>query len=204
VGHYLAAPGATSVIGRIEFAYNLDLALKVREELLKLGMSVRMIGQHGDYVDLHRRTHDARGVDLFVSIHHDSVQEKYLAEAADSHKFSGFSLFVSRRNPFPEQSRQCASEMGQRLRAAGFSPSLYHADPVIGESRPFADEQNGVHWYDNLAVGHTASMPSVLVEGGVIVNRREEERMRDPAVQAAIARAVAQGAHACLQSGTRR
>jgi N-acetylmuramoyl-L-alanine amidase len=204
VGHYLERPGATSVIGRAELAYNLDLALKVREELLKLGIKVRMIGERGDYAELHRRTHDARGVDLFVSIHHDSVQEKYLAEAADSHKFSGFSLFVSRRNPFPEQSRACASAMGLRLREAGLVPSLYHADAIIGEGRPFADEANGVHWYDNLAVGHTASMPSVLVEGGVIVNRRDEERMRNPAVQSAIARAVAEGANACLQSSTRR
>lgn len=204
MGHYLARPGATSINGRPEFEYNRELALKVREELQKLGIKVRMIGERGDYVELHHRTRDAKGVDLFVSIHHDSVQERYLREAADAHKFSGYSLFVSRRNPFPEQSRACASEMGRRMREAGLQPSLYHADPIIGESRPFADQPNGVHWYDNLAVGHTASMPSVLVEGGVIVNRADEARMRDPQVQSAIARAVAQGAQACLQSSTRR
>jgi N-acetylmuramoyl-L-alanine amidase len=84
------------------------------------------------------------------------------------------------------------------MRAAGFMPSRYHADPVLGENRPFADEENGVHYYDNLAVGRTAKMPSVLVEAGVIVNPAEEARLRDPEVRRRIARALAGGAKACL------
>jgi N-acetylmuramoyl-L-alanine amidase len=69
---------------------------------------------------------------------------------------------------------------------------------VLGESRPFADEENGVHYFDNLAVARTAAMPAVLVEAGVIVNRKEEERMRDPQVQARIAAALAEGVAECL------
>jgi N-acetylmuramoyl-L-alanine amidase len=41
-------------------------------------------------------------------------------------------------------------------------------------------------------------MPSVLFEAGVIVNPAEEARLRDPAVQARIARAVAEGTKQCL------
>ena len=70
---------------------------------------------------------------------------------------------------------------------------------MIGENRPFADERNGVHFYDNLGVGKTAKMPSVLVEAGVIVNRKEEARMLDPQVRALIARSIAQGVAACLR-----
>ena len=70
---------------------------------------------------------------------------------------------------------------------------------MIGENRPFADERNGVHFYDNLGVGKTALMPSVLVEAGVIVNRKEEVRMLDPQVRALVARSIAQGAAACLR-----
>ena len=113
-------------------------------------------------------------------------------------RFSGFSLFVSRDNPKLRQSLACASSIGAQLRAAGFMPSRYHADPVTGAPRPFADEANGVHYYDNLAVARTASMPSVLVEAGVIVNREEERRMRDAQVRGRIAVAVAEGARACL------
>ena len=158
-------------------------------------MNVRLIGERGDYAVLHHRTRDAHGADLFVSIHHDSVKERLLPQADG---FAGFSLFISRENKKLEKSLACASAIGAQLRSAGFTPSRYHADPVLGESRPFADEANGVHYYDNLAVGRSASMASVLVEAGVIVNRAEEARMRDPAVRLRIAGAVAAGIRACL------
>ncbi len=41
------------------------------------------------------------------------------------------------------------------MRASGLTPSRYHADPVLGENRPFADEANGVHYFDNLAVARS-------------------------------------------------
>ena len=195
VGHYAAEPGVISASGVPEFEFNLALALEVKIELEKLQMNVRLIGEHGDYAVLHHRTRDARGVDLFVSIHHDSVKERLLPEAD---RFSGFSLFISKFNPQAEKSLACASAIGAKLRDAGFMPSRYHADPVLGEARPFADEENGVHYYDNLAVGRSAAMASVLVEAGVIVNREEEHRMRDPQVRRRIAAAVAGGAHECL------
>jgi N-acetylmuramoyl-L-alanine amidase len=195
VGHYAAEPGVISASGVPEFEYNLALAGNVKAELEKLQLKVRLIGERGDYAVLHHRTRDAKGADLFVSIHHDSVKESLLPRAGE---FSGFSLFVSRLNPKPEASLACASAIGARLRAAGFTPSRYHADPATGTPRPFADEANGVHYYDNLAVARTAAMPSVLVEAGVIVNREEERRMRDPQVRGRIAAAVADGAKECL------
>jgi len=195
VGHYAAEPGVISASGRPEFEYNLELARQVRADLEGLGLQVRLIGERGDYVMLHHRTRDAAGADLFLSIHHDSVKERLLPRAAE---FSGFSLFVSRGNPQLDRSLACASAIGARLRAAGFTPSRYHADVDLGEDRPFADEANGVHYFDNLAVGKTAAMASVLLEAGVIVNPAEDTRMRDPAVQARIARAVAEGARQCL------
>lgn len=196
VGHYAAEPGVISASGVPEFEYNLALARDVGMELEKLGLKVRLIGERGDYALLHQRTRDAAGADLFVSIHHDSVKERLLPQAD---RFAGFSLFVSRHNPFPERSLACASSMGKRMRESGLTPSRYHADPVLGENRPFADEANGVHYYDNLAVGKTAAMASVLVEAGVIVNREEEARMREPAVRRRIATAVAEGIRRCLE-----
>lgn len=196
VGHYAAEPGVISASGRPEFEYNRDLALEVKVELEKFHFAVRLIGERGDYAVLHHRTRDAQGADLFVSIHHDSVKERLLPQA-DS--FSGFSLFISKFNPFPERSLACASLMGKSLRESGFSPSRYHADPVLGAPRPFADEANGVHYYDNLAVGRSAAMPSVLVEAGVIVNRAEEASMRDPGVRGRIAAAIASGVRECLR-----
>jgi N-acetylmuramoyl-L-alanine amidase len=195
VGHYAAEPGVVSANGRPEFEYNLALALDAKAELEKLQLRVRLIGEKGDYAVLHQRTRDAAGADLFLSIHHDSVKASLLPRADE---FSGFSLFISRMNAKSAKSLACASTIGAQLRAAGFAPSRYHADPVLGAPRPFADEANGVHWYDNLAVGRTAAMPSVLVEAGVIVNGNEERRMRDPEVRRRIAAAIAGGARDCL------
>jgi N-acetylmuramoyl-L-alanine amidase len=195
VGHYAAEPGVISASGVPEFEYNLALALDLKAELEKLQLQVRLIGEKGDYAVLHQRTRDAAGADLFLSIHHDSVKERLLPRAGE---FAGFSLFVSRNNPQRRQSLACASRIGRAMKESGFTPSRYHADPELGESRPFADEANGVHYYDNLAVGRSASMPSVLVEAGVIVNREEEGRMRDPSVRRRIAAAVAAGARDCL------
>lgn len=195
VGHYAAEPGVISASGRAEFEYNRDLAIDVQSELQRMGLRVQMIGERGDHAVLSHRTRNARGADLFVSIHHDSVKQRLLPEAD---RFSGFSLFISKFNPKAEKSLACASAIGARLRGAGFTPSRYHADAVLGESRPFADEPNGVHYYDNLAVGRSAAMASVLVEAGVIVNRDEDRRMRKPEVRRRIAAAVAEGVRECL------
>ena len=195
VGHFLARPGVISVTGVPEFEYNKALAFKVRDLLEAAGLRVRMIGERGDFAELHERTNAARGTDLFVSIHHDSVQEQYLPVAD---RFAGFSLFVSRNNPQVGRSRECASAIGAEMLRAGFRRSLYHADAVLGESRPFADEANGVHYFDNLAVARTASMPALLFEAGVLVNKAEEAMLARPETQAAMASAISQGVVRCL------
>src|SRR3990172_638604 len=208
VGHFLAEPGALSARGRPEFEFNRALALDLRDALEAQGDRVRLIGAAGDLEVLSRRTTAARGASLFLSVHHDSVQPHYLEEWRHegetrrfSDRFSGFALFVSRRNPDPAASLACASAIGARLRAAGFAPSLYHAEPIPGESKPFADRLNGVHYFDNLVVLHTATQPAVLLEAGVIVNRAEELVLRDPATQRRIAQAVAAGVAEGLAAG---
>ena len=149
-------------------------------------------------VQLFRRSKHANAIapDLLLSIHHDSAREHLHTRRE---QFHGFSLFISRHNPQREKSLACASAIGVELRAAGMIPSRYHADPVIGENRPFADETNGVHYYDNLGVAKTAKMPAVLIEAGVIINREDEERMNDPAVRSRIAQAISAGAARCLR-----
>jgi N-acetylmuramoyl-L-alanine amidase len=156
--------------------------------------------------DLWRRRRAAQGADLLVSVHHDSVRERYLSnwtydgvERRYSDMFSGFSLFVSRENPQLKRSLHCASAVGAAMIKAGFKPSLYHADPIWGENRPFADKDNGVHYFDHLAVLRHATMPALLFEAGVVVNREEETRMSDIKVQREIAVSVADGIEACLK-----
>jgi N-acetylmuramoyl-L-alanine amidase len=154
---------------------------------------------------LTHRTAAAASADFFLAVHHDSVQPYLIrtweydsVERRFNDDHAGFSLFVSRKNGAVKRSLACASAIGAALRGAGFVPSLYHADPIPGENKPFADKANGVHYYDNLIVLKTARTPAVLLEAGVIVNRDEELRMRSPEVQKRMATAVALGLERCL------
>jgi N-acetylmuramoyl-L-alanine amidase len=206
VGHYLARPGATSSRGVPEFEYNLQLAREIEARLRHAGHRTLLIGDDGLSDDLGKRAPRASGMDLFISVHHDSVRERYLSawdyEGAThwyaSEPFAGFSLFVSRQNLRLKTSLRCASAIGAALREAGFKPSRYHADPVLGENRPFADEVNGVHYFDNLAVLRTARIPALLFEAGVIVNRDEEMRLREPATRERIAESISAAVGGCL------
>jgi N-acetylmuramoyl-L-alanine amidase len=179
--------------GTPELQYNLALAADVKAALEEAGFAVRLIGQ---YESFGRRAREAAGAALYVSLHHDSVREWLLPQAS---KFSGYSLFISRHNVQAAQSLRCASAIGAEMRGVGLKTSRYHADRVLGESRPFADEENGVHYFDNLAVGRTPHMPSVLIEPGVVVNPNDEQRVTSPAMRRAIAGAIARGVSACLK-----
>ncbi|HSC95160.1 MAG TPA: N-acetylmuramoyl-L-alanine amidase [Burkholderiales bacterium] len=206
VGHYYGEPGVISARGIPELDYNLRLAREVSESLRRAGHKTLLIGDDGLAMNLGSRAPRAAGMDLFLSIHHDSVQPRFLSSwdidgetLLYSDRFSGFSLFVSRLNSRTEASLKCASAIGAALRGAGFTPSRYHADPIVGENRPFADEANGVHYFDNLAVLKTAHIPALLFEAGVIVNRDEELRMRDPAMRQRIVDSLVAGIGACLR-----
>jgi len=209
VGHHLARPGVISARGVSEFEYNRTLALEIAQGLERERHRVLLIGEDGMASELGRRAPRANGMDLLISVHHDSVQPRFIEswefegmERKYSDRFSGFSLFVSRVNPQVERSLRCASALGAALKRAGFMPSRYHADPLLGENRPFADEENGVHYFDNLAVLRTASIPALLFEAGVIVNRDEELRMRDPALRTRIVSGVVEAVASCIGSGT--
>ena len=206
VGHYLEEPGAISARGRPEFEFNLNLARAIEAVLKARGHATKLIGADGKMKDLWRRPLEANGSDLFISVHHDSAQEKYLmpwvyegVERRYSDMFSGYSLFVSRENPDWEKSLRCASAIGAALKSAGFKPSLYHANPILGENRPFADKDNGVHYFEHLAVLRHATMPALLFEAGVIVNRGEEINMSAKNIQKRIAAGIADGIKACLK-----
>jgi N-acetylmuramoyl-L-alanine amidase len=206
VGHYFEEPGVISARGRPEFEFNRTLAHEIEGVLKTRGYTTKLIGDDGKMKELWRRPREANGSDLFISVHHDSAREKYLlpwVHEGDEHRysdmFSGFSLFVSRENSGWRKGLRCASAIGAALVKAGFKPSLYHADPVFGENRPFADRDNSVHYFEHLAVLRSATMPALLFEAGVIVNREEEVKMSDKQVQQGIAASVADGIEACLK-----
>jgi N-acetylmuramoyl-L-alanine amidase len=149
--------------------------------------------------------------DLLISIHHDSVQPTYLApwiyEGEDrrySDRFSGYSLFFSDRNPRADESLRLATMLGDRLYAAGLRPTLHHAEPIPGENRELVDRRRGIYRYPELLLLRSATIPAVLIECGVIVNRQEERRVATDSYRRRLASAITAGVRGfCASRGSR-
>ncbi len=200
VGHTLRSPGAMSARGIPEFRFNRDLAAAVADALAADGFRKRfVINADGAIHALSERTSEAarRGADLFLAIHHDSVQPRYLSSWTPdgvtrpySDRFRGFSLFLSGKNAHSERSRQFAELVGRALVARGLTPTLHHAEPIAGENRPLLDAALGIYRYDDLVVLKGAAMPAVLLEAGVILNPNEESLLVQRAYQQRIAASI--------------
>jgi N-acetylmuramoyl-L-alanine amidase len=200
IGHYRAAPGATSATGVTEFDYNLALAHMVSAALHEAGFtSTFLIGEAGTPFKLEERTRLA-GVGqahLFLSLHHDSVQPRFMTDwtvngraERYSDRFHGYSLFISDLNFDRERSQDFALLLGEALLAEGMTPSLHHADPIPGEGKLLLDGRLGLYRYDNLVVLRTARMPAVLLESAIIVNRAEEQAIQKGDHSAKVAAAI--------------
>src|SRR5574337_151210 len=191
-------------LARSPARFSLKLHTMMRYPLLLLTLACSLVeaGTSAPLVAVDvGHTRAAPDAELFISIHHDSVNESELEtwewegqRQTYSDRWRGYSLFVSRRNPYPEASLLCASTMGARLQREGFVPTDKNA-----RRHPWADQAETVHWYDNLMVLHQARQPAVLFEAGVIKNRDEELELANPARQARMAEALASGIAACLQ-----
>lgn len=200
VGHSTAAPGAISARGATEYGFNLRLAGVIERHLVERGYGsvVRMVTA-GDAATLVQRSQRANslGENLFLSVHHDSVQPRYFEhwtyegkERLYSDRFKGWSLFVSYANPHLSESIRFATLLADRLLAHGLPFSTHHAEPISGERKGFVDASRGIYRYDGLVVLKATNAPAVLMESGVIVNRAEEMALSSPERQDAIAEAV--------------
>lgn len=206
VGHTRSSPGAISVTGIPEYEFNLRLAKKLEETLKATNRDsgptiLPFIISSEKPMTLFARTKIAAGrnADLFISIHHDSAQDQYLEEREVNgqeqrftEKFSGYSVFVSRKNARYEESLDLAKRIGRELQRY-FHFAQHHHEKIAGENRPYADEEAGVYAFDDLVVLKTASMPAVLVECGVIVNPKEEKELLTDARQVTTVAAIVRG-----------
>lgn len=207
VGHTKASPGAISVTGKPEYEFNREIARQLEERLKETnrddGATINpFIIASEKSMALATRTKIAtnHNADLFVSIHHDSAQDQYLEEREVNGKeqrftneFSGYSIFVSRKNPRYDESLDLARRIGRGMKSANFPFARHHHERIAGENRPFADEDAGVYAFDDLVVLKTATMPAVLVECGVIVNPKEEQALLTKERQVAITAQIVRG-----------
>jgi N-acetylmuramoyl-L-alanine amidase len=198
-GHSLARPGTQSALGHSEYAFNLRLSDAIAQSLALSGIKVIRVGQDGKDIPLTDRTNATTAADLFVSIHHDSIQPQFI-QAQRQGEFAGFSIFVSNKNPKPQASLRCALYVGASLVNSGEHPSLYHSDKIPGENRPILDAERGVHRFDDLIVLKHSSSPALLIEAGVIVNPKEDLRLTDPRTALRQGEAIAKGIVGCLKT----
>lgn len=200
IGHTAESPGAVSAHGRPEFEFNLALGKQLATTLKGAGFPVStiIISGHGK-AQLRQRVDKANHLNprLLISIHHDSVQERFLKtwdfngrrlKRAD--QFAGYSLFVSRANAHFEDSNIFASLIADQLLAAGLQFSTHHAADIEGERKQFIDPARGIYEFTNLRVLKETAMPAVLLEAGVIVNRDEEVAMTSQQRRIAISEAI--------------
>lgn len=213
VGHSAQSPGAISARGDLEFNFNQRLSAAIEARLVASGFTAthRMVssGPRGDLGSRSARA-DAMGANLFLSIHHDSVQSRYLEtwthqgrQRSYSDRFKGWSIFVSQANPRALENLAFAQLLADNLLDAGLPFTRHHAEPIPGERRVFLDSRRGIYRHDALGVLKNANAPALLLEAGIIVNRDEEAALDGADRQGRIAQAVAQATAAFCAGRTR-
>lgn len=189
VGHTAESEGAISARNVSEFVYNLRLARQIEKRLKAEGFAeTRLLLTEGKARrSLFKRVAAANDLraDLLLSIHHDSVPNKFLEEwefegkkSRYSDRFSGYSVFVSRSNPDYRTSLSFAELIGREMKAQGLDYAAQYSQPIMGRhQRELLNRETGVYRYDELIVLRKTRMAAVLLEAGSIINRDEELQM---------------------------
>ena len=192
VGHTAESQGAISARKVAEFVFNLRLAQRIEEKLKAEGFAeTRLLVTEGKArPSLVQRVAAANNLqaNLFLSIHHDSVPNKFLEDwefegkkSRFSDRFSGYSVFVSRRNPDFKTSLSFAELIGKEMKAQGFHYAKQYTQSIMGRyQHPLLNKETGVYSYDQLIVLRKTRMAAVLLEAGSIINRDEELEMDSP------------------------
>jgi len=199
-GHSPDHPGAVSARGVQENQFNRSLAEAIQHVLRAAGFGkVYVTDEDGAPKSLLERAQhaNARLASVLLSIHHDSVQPQYLSSwtyqgkhQSYSDVFSGYSLFVSTKNPNADGSRRMAEFLGDEFNHIGITPSLHHTENIPGERRELLDPRRGIYRFDDLLILKNTHMAAVLIEAGLIVNRRDELLLGNPLYQHSVAVAV--------------
>lgn len=193
-GHSAGRPGATSCSGIYEYLYNDALTDTILRHLGARGIQAGVTRKPGGEISLAARARAASGKVLFLSLHHDSAQARFIRYAGGtpcSDRAEGFSLFVSAKNAFFQESLAAARVLGAALREFGLTPSRHHGENIPGENRTLLDAHCGIYRFDDLIVLKQARAPAVLLEAGVIVHPADDARVKTRAHQLKIAEAAA-------------
>jgi N-acetylmuramoyl-L-alanine amidase len=210
-GHGGEDPGA---IGSRYRTHEKQVTLEIARRLKRVidaqpGMRAVLTRSGDYYVGLRKRMALARrhSADLFVSIHADAFRDK---------RVRGSSVYVlSRRGASSEAARWLAAKENAADLVGGVSlddkddvlasvlldlsqsatqhASLSAAAEVYGQLRRVGDVHGKRVQQAGFMVLKSPDIPSMLVETGFISNPTEERKLRDPAHQQRVAKAIMQG-----------
>lgn len=168
--------------------FNLDLARRVRDRLLKRGFRVLMTRNRDAFVPLEERARIAnREKDaIFVSIHFN---------ASDNRAAKGIEVFCTTPRGAPStgyerlRSRDMANEKGNisDMESFALANAVHHA--MVGR---LGGEDRGVK-RARFAVLRLTTLPSVLVEGAFLSNRHDARNVSSTAWRNRLADAIVDG-----------
>ncbi|MCK5727664.1 MAG: N-acetylmuramoyl-L-alanine amidase [Methylococcales bacterium] len=202
IGHSKARVGAMSARGVGEFYFNRDIAQKLLIKLKNKFKHSFIINPKGGKISLSRRAKIAKEkkADILISIHHDSVQEEYLSFWKYQEKkhyysdiYSGYSLFVTTNKVTKDKNFLLASHIGEMLRKNNFLYSRHHSEKIKGENRKIINKTAGIYEFNDLIILKKSLLPTVLVECGIIVNRKDEMNLSEEHYQNKLVNAIYQG-----------
>lgn len=199
-GHNPDQGGALGVWGIYEVVYNDALTARLAQALKAQGYKVYVTRAPTQQIGLIERARFANDLhaDLFLAIHHDSAQPKYLERIQiagrdawrTTQPIAGYSIFVSLLNPQAAKSQAFAMLLGKKMSALGRPPALHHAEAIPGENREWLDAKLGIYRFDDLVVLKKTTMPAALLEVGVIVDPTDEAYVSNKDNQTKIIEAI--------------
>jgi N-acetylmuramoyl-L-alanine amidase len=204
-GHGGKDPGAIGPSGVMEKDVVLDIARRLRELMQReLQWRVTLTRDTDIFIPLEERTAiaNARGADLFVSIHANSAErpeahgiETYFLDLANDEQ----SMRVAARENATTVSK--VSDLQRILRDLQMTSKRNESSLLAGAvQQALVQAPNGGKNGRDLGVKHApflvlmgAEMPSILVETGFVSNPGEERKLADPKYRAQAARAIFDG-----------
>jgi N-acetylmuramoyl-L-alanine amidase len=214
IGHSVKSSGALSARGMAEFNFNRRLALSLFDVLKKTGYNKTfLINENGELAGkdgLRERTKVAqqRNANLLISIHHDSVKEQFLKRwnyKGKSYRYSddfeGYSIIISKGNQCPNESLEFARYVGDQFLSNNMQPTMYHTLDIPGERRRIIDQERGIYDIEFWVVDK-ATMPSVLIEAGMITNRHEEKKLSSQSYIDMLNKGIASAVDEYVKSGS--
>ncbi|MDP9046410.1 MAG: N-acetylmuramoyl-L-alanine amidase [Pseudomonadota bacterium] len=209
-GHGGEDPGASGPSGLHEKEVVLQIAMQLRDRINSLPNMRAMLTRDSDYfVPLHERVRKAQRVqaDLFVSIHADAfITPQARGASVFALSQGGASSAAARWMAERENAADAVGGVNTKSRdpsvlrtlldmstTAQIRDSLRLGGEVLGQIGRVGKLHKGSVEQASFAVLKAPDIPSILVESAFISNPEEETRLRDPAYQAELVRALAAG-----------